>query len=685
MQLTRTRAFLTAFTWTLAFLMGLLAGGFLRLQYGIPRPAELQDYHPMISTRLLDRTGQLIADFSQQRRELVSLDAIPGYIKDGVVAVEDKRFYHHWGIDIIRLFGMTFYNLKHMRVAQGGSTITQQLARNMFLNMEQTLERKLKEALLAIEIERSFAKDEILELYLNEVYFGHGAYGVQTAAQTFFGKPAQDLNLAQCATLSALPANPVIYSPYEHPDRCTRRRNLFLKKLLLMHKIRPEDYQAALAQTIKPVPRLLRQNEAPYFVEEIRKYLEATYGPEFIYTSGATIYTTLDLKIQRAANTACTTSLKVLDSLAKLRNREYRQTKKEYDVLASIRGSNHGPGDSTLKPDYLQCAALAVDPKNGAIRAMVGGRSFNQSYFNRATQALRQPGSAFKVFVYTAAIDNGRSPDDLEDDAPLRLTLPSGGKPYEPQNIDRKYLGPIDLYTALAKSRNVVAVRLISEIGPEVVVNYARRMGINENLKPVYALALGACEVTLLEMTSAFGVLCNDGVRVAPRYINRIVERSGRILEEQRPREEAVLSEQTSQTMVQMMQGVVDQGTAYSVRTSGFQRPAAGKTGTTDDYADAWFVGFTPELAAGVWVGYDARRTIYRSATGGVLCAPIWAKIMRASTPPAIDAFSFAVDEWTPPVSVSPDTGAHPGDTSAQTRPPSEQPPKPPPAAVEGY
>jgi penicillin-binding protein 1A len=337
--------------------------------------------------------------------------------------------------------------------------------------------------------------------------------------------------------------------------------------------------------------------------------------------------------------------------------------------------------DTLLKPDYLQGAVVAIDPRSGGIRAMTGGRSFGQSFFNRATQARRQAGSAFKVFVYTAAIDNGRTPDEIMDDAPLRLT--AGGKPYEPKNIDHQYMGPIDLYTALAKSRNVVAVRLISEVGPELVVNYARRMGITSQLQPYYSLALGACEVTLLEMTSAFAVLDNGGVRVKPRYIDKIVDRSNRVIEENLPEKEVVLSDETARTMVYMMRGVVDEGTGYSVRANGFWRPAAGKTGTTDDYADAWFVGFSPELACGVWAGYDQRRKIFPSATGGVVSAPIWARVMAASPRPTIDGF------WYEETGGTPATTAPTADTSARPAPAQSSQPAPVPGQdadeVEGY
>jgi penicillin-binding protein 1A len=663
------RVFLVAFAWTFAFLMGILAGAFLRLQYGLPKPSELQDYRPMVSTKLLDRKGQVVADFAQERREPVTLDRIPEVLKVAMVAVEDKRFYHHWGIDIIRFFGMNFYNLKHLRVVQGGSTITQQLARNMFLTMQQTLDRKLKEALLAIEIERAFSKDEILELYFNQVYYGHGAYGIQAAAETFFGKNVKELNLVQLMTLAALPANPGIYSPYDHPDRLTKRRNLFLKKLLDIKKLTKAEYDKAAREPVKVVPRKPRRNEAPYFVEEIRKYLEATYGPEFVYTSGATIYTTLDLKLQRAANAA------IADGLDRLeKNYKLAGSKRTYDSLVKK--------DTALKPNYLQGAVVAIDPKSGGIRAMVGGRSITQSWFNRATQAKRQPGSAFKVFVYTAAIDNGRTPEDIEDDAPLRLIPPGGGKPYEPHNFDFKFMGPIDLYTALVLSRNVVAVRLISEIGPEIVARYARRMGINEPLNPYYSLALGACEVTPLEMTSAFGVLVNEGVRVLPRYFSKIVDRNGRIVEESFPEEEAVLSPTTCQTMVGMMEGVVNEGTATSVRSNGFERAAGGKTGTTDDYADAWFVGFTPNLACGVWVGYDQRRSIFRGATGGSVAAPIWAHVMSGSEPPEDDAFSFSSDYVTQASSAAKTDSAKP-DSSRSTNIPYRLP-KPAPAGDSG-
>lgn len=604
----------------LSFLGGIIFAGIIRLRTGLPSPEEVKNYQAPASTKLLDYKGRLICEFFQQRRTPVPLNQIPQMLKDALIVVEDKRFYSHWGIDVIRLFGASLRNLKSFRFAQGASTITQQLARNMFLTQEKTIARKIKEALLAFELERNYSKDEILEMYLNQVYFGHGVYGVEAAAQTYFNKSVKDLNLAECALIAALPKAPHLYSPYVNPSAALKRRNLFLRMLYKAKKISQTQLEQALSAPLGVLPKTAQKNEAPYFVEEIRKYLSSRYGDDFIYKSGATVYTTLDLDMQQSANQALLINLERIERDFNLPNKKSR-----YDTLATK--------DTLLKPNYLQGALVVIDPKTGYIRAMVGGRDFRQSPFNRATQARRQAGSAFKPFVYTAAIDQGFTPADLELDEPITINIPGVPEPYTPVNFDHRFMGKMTLRRALALSRNVVAVRLISKIGPEVVVQYATRMGISSRLKPVYSLALGSCDVSLIDMTSAYSVLASGGYKTKPIYILKITDADGHIIEENTIEVEPVINSNVAYVVTEMLKSVIDEGTGYAIRKLGFQYPAAGKTGTTDDYTDTWFIGYTPDCVCGVWVGYDQKKTIFHNATGGGVAAPIWADFMNKISP----------------------------------------------------
>lgn len=586
--------------------------GILRwLQSDLPSPQALLEYEPPVATKVLDREGKEVYQFFVERRDPVELARIPDHLKQALVAVEDWRFWNHWGLDLRYLARASLANLLAGRIIQGGSTITQQLARNMFLTPERTLARKLKEALLAIQLERYYTKEEILELYLNQVYFGAGAYGVEAAAQTYFRRHVWELDLPQCALLAALPKAPTVYSPYQNPEACLARRNLFLKKLYERGYITEAEYRQAVDAPLGVAPKPQRRNEAPYFIEEVRRLLEAKYGSDFLYRSGVVIHTTLDLELQRAANRALTEHLTRIEI-----ERDLPFKKVDYDTSSKAH-----------PPNYLQGALVALDVQTGAVRAMVGGRDFGQSQFNRATQARRQAGSAFKSFVWTAAVDNGFTPADMELDAPIILSIPGYGR-YAPANYDKSFLGLISLREALAKSRNLVSVRLTNRLGPELLVKYAQQMGIRTPLLPVYSLALGSGEVSLLDMAAAYGCLANQGRRVVPYLVERVVDRSGRVLEEHRPMSQEVLSPQTAYVTLSMMRSVLDAGTATTIRKRGFNRPAAGKTGTTDHHTDCWFIGFTPELVCGVWVGYDEKRTVYRGATGGGVAAPIWADFM---------------------------------------------------------
>ncbi len=599
-----------------AFIFGAAFSAIFRLGAGLPSPEEIKNYHPPVSTKIYDCQQRLVYEFFQQKRTPVSLHEIPQMLKDALITVEDKRFYSHWGVDIIRIFGALFYNLKTMRKAQGASTITQQLARNMFLTQEKTFVRKLKELLLAFELERTYSKDEILEMYLNQVWFGAGAYGVEAASQVYFNKSVKDLTLPECALLAALPKAPQYYSPYVNPAQALKRRNLFLKMLYKAKKITKVELENALASPLGVVPKKSLKNSAPYFVEEIRKYLIDRYGEDFIYRSGAKIYTTLDLDIQNVANQVIEKHLSQIE-------REYRLafTKSKFDSIARF--------DSLISPNYLQGALVAIDPKTGYIKAMVGGRDFAASQFNRAIQAKRQAGSAFKPFVYAVAIDQGFTPANLEADAEIVLNIPGVRESYRPRNFDNRFMGLMTLRRALALSRNVVAVRIISKVSPENVVRYASAMGISSRLQPVYSLALGACEVTLLDITKAFAVFANDGYKIKPIFILKIVDADNTVIEDNSIQTEPVLDSKVAYIITNMLESVVNEGTAYVIRRLGFNYPAAGKTGTTDDYTDCWFIGYTPDLVCGIWVGYDTKKTIFHGATGGGVAAPIWADFMN--------------------------------------------------------
>uniref|UniRef100_A0A7C4GAG4 PBP1A family penicillin-binding protein n=1 Tax=candidate division WOR-3 bacterium TaxID=2052148 RepID=A0A7C4GAG4_UNCW3 len=603
---------------TIAAVAVLTAGfaAYAHLRSGLPSAGAIENYRAPASTRVLDCRGRLIAEFFQERRRPVALESIPSALREAIVAVEDKRFYSHWGIDIIRVCGSILANITRPGRLQGASTITQQLARSMFLTYERKLTRKMREMVLAVELERHYSKSEILEMYLNQVWFGGSVYGVAAAAERYFGKPVSRLDPVECATLGAMLANPPVYSPYRHPDRLLNRRNYFLRKLRDAGRLNQEQYSAAIARPLDVQPARGQRNEAPYFVEDVRRYLMDKYGSEFVYKSGATVRTTLDLDMQAAANQA------LLDWLDQI-ERDYglRPKKATYDSVSAV--------DTTARPpEYLQGALVCLDIPTGEVRAMIGGRDFGQSEYNRASQSRRQAGSAFKPFLYVAAIDNGMTPADIETDSTVIISLP--GQPiYVPQNYDGKMLGPMTLRRALALSRNLVAVRLVQKLGPELMARYAHQLGITSRLPAVYSLALGAAEVTLLELTAAFNTFANAGVRVQPLLVKSVEDANGVTLEQNHAFQQPVLSPTTAFVITNMLQSVVNEGTATSIRARGFIGSAAGKTGTTDDYADAWFVGYTPALCCGVWVGFDRRRTIFRGATGGGVAAPAWAEFMK--------------------------------------------------------
>lgn len=630
--MTRRGGFLLGLGIALAITGALGITGLLNLRAGLPSTGEVAGYRAPASTRVLDRHGRLVHEFFIEKRRPVRLDDIPDCLKQGILLVEDRRFYAHWGIDLVRIPGLAWWMIRHPGRLKGTSTITQQLARSIFLTHERTVTRKLREALLAVEIERQFSKDEILELYLNQVWLGGPVYGVESAAERYFGKTVTSLNTAECATIAAMVANPGWYSPHNHPERLIGRRDFFLGKLRDSGVITPEQFEQARAETLQVRPMRDGRNEAPYFVEEVRRYLIDRYGPDFVYRSGAVVHTTLDLDFQRVANRVLEERLARIEADLRL-----RRPKNWYDSIIQM-------DTLAVRPDYLQGALVLLEVQTGEVLALIGGREYRHSEWNRATQAARQTGSAFKPFVWAAALDNGFTVADVVVDSTVEIRIP-GQPTYRPRNYDLKMLGPVSLRRALALSRNLVAVRLAEKLGPQLVARYANLCGIGQRLPPVYSLALGSAEVPVIELTAAINTFANEGRRVKPRFLTSIRDHHGLVVEERRAEAQPVLARETAYLMTSMMESVVNEGTATAIRSRGYAGPAAGKTGTTDDYTDAWFVGYTPALCCGIWVGYDQKRTIYRGATGGGVAAPIWAELMKGIQADTLKPERFA----TPP------------------------------------
>jgi penicillin-binding protein 1A len=588
-------------------ILGALLGVGMAFMQDLPVVPGPDNLSPSLATKIYDINGQLITQLAIENRTLIHLDQTPKNLVNALIALEDRHFYSHWGIDPVGILRAAAVDLKTGHFTEGASTLTQQLAKNLFLTRERRFSRKVKEMLLAFQIERHFTKQEILEMYLNQVFFGNGAYGVEAASRTYFGKHVGELSLGECALLAGIPRSPNLNNPIDDPKQAKFRRDTALNCMLEEHMISQQEYDAALAEPIAvfhadPVV-------AAYFVDYVRQQLEATYGTNAVYKGGLSVYTTLDLKIQDFAQRAAEKGAHAADLKA-----------------APYLDSEFGLAD---KPT-LQLAFLAMDPKNGHIRAMVGGRDFRSSQFNRAVQAQRQPGSAFKPFVYTTAIENGFTPADTLDDSPITYNDVHGEPTWKPENFDKMFLGPVTLRQGLYESRNVMAVKLLDKVGIPNAVNTAYKMGITSTLNRDLSLALGTSEVNLLELVNGYCTLANQGVRIEPVSILSVRDASGKLLEENVPHAEEVLKPAVAYVVTSMLQDVIERGTASNLRTEKlFTRIAAGKTGTTSDFSDAWFIGYTPDLVAGCWFGYDQRRRIGRLLTGGAIAAPVWADFMN--------------------------------------------------------
>ena len=629
----RWRTWHTVVALTLLFLgcvgFGLAWGAWDRIcQYErCPSIAQITVWEPEKSSLLFAADGSLIHEFFRERRTVVSLANLPPYVPHAFVAIEDKRFYRHSGLDTYRFTRAIIEYAIYGPGRPGGSTITQQLARNQFtdrIGFDVSPLRKAKEAKVARDIERIYSKSEILEAYLNQINFGHGWYGIETAAQNYFGKSASQLNLPEAALLAALPKAPTHFSPLLQPEAAVRRRNIVLDLMARQDYIEKEEAEAAKAYPIPRTPSRGRENKiAPYFVEWVRRMMDDRFGSD-LYRAGFRIYTTLDLEMQAIADSALRAQLTRLESVNEFEHLTYEEALKL-------------PPDSINwnQTPYLQGMFVALDPRTGHVRALIGGRDWNHSQFNRATQAIRQTGSVFKPLVYTAALDSDYPISYVIYDAPLELDQhdPEGDSTWiwSPKNYNEKFHGPMTLRDALRRSVNVVTVKLAMQVGMESVGQLARRMGIRTPIPRVAAAAIGAASVIPIQMVEAFTTYANLGVHVAAQPILRIEDNNGRVIWESEPQRDQILEPQTAWIMLTVLRDVVNTGTAASLRQQYLapEIPAAGKTGTTNDETDIWFVGFTPDLLAGVWIGTDEPKKIFDKAVGGAHAAPVWGAFMQ--------------------------------------------------------
>lgn len=678
----------------LAFLgAGILTGLYLSLAIDLPEVEALEDYQPSVVTEIYAEDNTPIGQLYLERRKLVSAGEIPVYFKQAVIAIEDKSYYSHFGIDIQRILTSAAINLAHMRVVRGASTITQQLSKLLFLTPEVSYERKIKEAILAIQIERHYSKERIFTFYANKINLAHGNYGIASAAEFYFRKPVKDLTLSECALLAAIIKRPMRYSPVINPKEALRRRNLVLSEMRRDGYISQAQMEAAQKEPLVFVGRELDKNFAGYFVEMIRQHLQRNFSNRQIFSEGLKVYSTLDRNLQESAEMSVQEGLRKFDKRRGWRNKlenilknpgmrletykhpdwrdkpvenavmtglvmdsdqkEARIRIGEYSGILTMEGVSWTRRKSMpallergdlaqfrivkvnevqkrldLQLEQIpavQGSLLAIENKTGAIRAMVGGFDWERSKFNRAIQARRQTGSIFKPFVYATAILAGMSPDDTVLDESITIVSDIGVE-YSPLNYDEKFRGPITLRKAIAESINVPAVRLALQVGIPAVIQTARKFGITSELYPYPSTALGACEITLLEMVSAFSTFPNDGYRVEPYFINRIEDYRGNVLEEHRTRIHEVIPAEASRTMVSMLRGVVQFGTSQKAKS--LNAEIGGKTGTTNDFTDAWFIGFTPSLTAGVWVGYDEKKSLGDKQTGSEAALPIWIAFM---------------------------------------------------------
>ena len=693
-----------AFLILLAAAAGSLTGLMLVYSVDLPQIAELEHYRPSTTTELYDVHGRSFGSFALERRVVVGYNDFSPILRQAVISTEDRDFESHWGVNLFRVAGAAWHDLFSKGRAQGASTLTMQLARNLFLSNERTASRKLQEVLLSLQIEHSFTKEQIFTLYGNQIYLGSGVYGFEAGAEYYFSKHASQLTLPEAALLAGLPKGPVEFSPILNPERAFRRRNVVIDAMLEDGKITAAQADAArsapLGLHIEPPPNSI----APWFVEEVRRELERRFGTEELHAAGLRIDTTLDLDLQKAANDA------VLDGLASWERRRgwrghllnvvagglsmdtfrhpdwsipavpgtyihalvtgilpYQVTAKIGDrqliltaedwswtgfrtaseflhvgdiIYVRITGDEGGLLRGTLEEDTgVQAALFAIDNATGDVLALVGGRDFNLSQFDRATQAERQTGSSFKAYVYTTAVEDGMTPQDTIVDRPV-----SFGN-YVPHNYDNKFKGRISLLEAFADSRNIPALEIADRVGIRNVIATAHRFGITTNIPAYLPIALGSAEVTLEQQVDAYSVFPNDGIRIAPRLVTRVISAEGVPLYEASPDVSEVISQKVARTMMVFFRGVTSEGTAARLRE--LNHPLGGKTGTTNDFTDAWFIGFSPSVTCGVWVGYDDRESLGDKQTGAAVALPLWTSFMKTAIAATPDE-SFPGDNQAP-------------------------------------
>jgi penicillin-binding protein 1A len=690
-----------------AAVAGVASGVLFAYASDIPRISQLDDYAPNTISRVYGARGEIVGEFAIERREVIPYEAISPKLEQAILAAEDDGFYQHVGLSIPRIIVTLVKDIIYRRM-HGASTLTQQLTRKLFLTDDKTPERKIKEAILAIQLEKRYTKREIFTLYCNQMYFGHGVYGVEAASRLYFGKSAKDLSLEEAALIAGILQGNVRQSPYVNREAAMRRRNYTLGRMADVGFITAAEAEEAKKKPIvvRPDPPGQSQSAAPYFLEEVRRELEGRYDAKRLYENGLSIQTALDLRLQDAATRALEDGLRRIDKRRGFRKprrnviteghtlENFRQPRWERPmrvgqiVPAVVTGTeaasiqlragaleitidkkgfawtNKAPAQLVTRGDLVETrlvsisgdgetatgtleqapevegAVLVLDNKTGQVLAMVGGYSFDRSKFNRATQAHRQVGSAFKPFVYTAAIDSGYTPVTQLMDTPVSFPGGAGQPAYAPLNYDRQFEGPITLRRALEQSRNIPAVRVMDQLGPTQVIAYARRLGLESPLPPYLAVALGAAEATLTEMTSAYSVYPNQGVRMRPYSVLKVTDREGNVLEENRPEPKDAIRADTAFVVTNLLRGVVQRGTAQ--KAAALNWPIGGKTGTTDDYTDAWFIGFDPDVTIGVWTGYDVKRSMGPAGTGSDSALPIWIDIMKAwigdrKEPPAFE------------------------------------------------
>jgi penicillin-binding protein 1A len=593
--------FFLSISFTLTVCIGFLLYVFIALN--IPAISSIESYQPPATTVILANDNTVIDRIFTENRHVIDLKQMPDLLPKAFVAAEDSRFYQHGGVDAWSIIRALIHNLRSGRRGQGGSTITQQVARSLLLSPEKSYTRKIKEAILAYRIDNVLSKDEILHIYLNQIYLGEGTYGVEAAAKTYFGKNCTDLNLAEISILAGLPQAPSRYSPFKNYSLTKKRQAYVLNRMAEEGFITPTLARKAYQKTLLWGTTPQNTEDSKYFVQHIRNYIQQKYGQEMLKSGGLTIHTTLDIALQEKA------------------------------TAAVRKGTARWAVRRTSKTNKLpQAALVAMETDTGKVRALVGGTDFSRSQFNRVTQARRQPGSAFKPVLFSLALEESHTPVSIVDDSPLTLPGSTPGSKWKPRNFNSKFSGDTTLQTGLVQSINIVAIKLLQQVGISPVIEQAKKMGIHSPLKNNLSLALGSSEVSLLELTASYTAYPNAGNVVKPLFITKITDRNNKVIEQNKPSSKRVLSQETAYLMNNILQKVVSEGTGK--RAWGLNEAVAGKTGTTDSYMDAWFIGYTQKMVTGVWLGFDRKLSLGRNETGGKACAPIWLDFMKSAKLP---------------------------------------------------